>query len=194
MHLPYQAILQDVAGSYANPVAYRAALYRQSLRNEAVLKSQSGDRVPSYVTPIYLRLVDGSLADKLSLTALRRMLLADLSRPVRRLVIIAVSAHSDPRSDLDVSTQSTTILTAANAVSGSLVDNATANAASVFQDFITQLTYDRDQMVRNGQPNARFRGLSNHDRLRPVADGDGPRAAEVGDGKVDRHELDAEAG
>jgi NTE family protein len=37
--------------------------YRQSLRNEVVVEQGTGDKVPPYRKPVYLRLVDGGVAD-----------------------------------------------------------------------------------------------------------------------------------
>ena len=75
--LPYRAPLQVSGGPYANLESYRTARYRQSLRNETVLEQGSGDEVPPYRKPVYLRLVDGGVADNSGLTALRRALLAN---------------------------------------------------------------------------------------------------------------------
>ena len=75
-HLPYRTPLQVAGGAYANLETYRTARYRQSLRNETVREMGSGDEVPPYRTPVYLRLVDGGVADNSGLTALRRALLA----------------------------------------------------------------------------------------------------------------------
>ena len=68
--LPYRTPLQVAGGAYANLETYRTARYRQSLRNEIVLELGSGDEVPPYRTPVYLRLVDGGVADNSGLTAL----------------------------------------------------------------------------------------------------------------------------
>jgi NTE family protein len=165
-HLPYQTRLQDPAGPYANLESFRVARYRQALRNETIRMQDSGDEVPPYRNPRYLRLVDGGVADNSGLTSMRRALLAtgapaDIGRLVsqgrlQHLVVIAVNARSDPKSDLDNSTRYTTVLTMANGISGSLVDNASANAAAVFQDFIKLLIDDRDTLVREGQPQANF--------------------------------------
>jgi NTE family protein len=165
--LPYLATLQSVRGPYANLEAYRTARYRQSLRDEVVAEQGSGDKVPPYRNPVYLRLVDGGVADNSGLTALRRALLqtgapADIGRlaaqsRLRHLVVIAVNARSDPKSDLDNSTQYTTILTQANAISGTLVDSASSYSAALFQDFIKLLINDRDALVlQDGQTQANF--------------------------------------
>jgi hypothetical protein len=100
------------------------------------------------------------------LTALRRALLmprapADLSRMVaegklRRLVVIAVNARTEPRSPLDESRAYTSAVTVAEAISGTLVDSASAGSAIVFQNFITTLTEDRDRLVAAGEPGADF--------------------------------------
>jgi hypothetical protein len=99
--------LQSVRGPYANLESYRTARYRQSLRDEVVVEQGSGDKVPPYRNPVYLRLVDGGVADNSGLTALRRALLqtgapADIGRlaaqsRLRHLVVIAVNARSDQR-------------------------------------------------------------------------------------------------
>jgi NTE family protein len=165
--LPYLTTLQSASGPYANLELYRIARYRQSLRNEVVAVPDSGDQIPPYRTPLYLRLVDGGVADNSGLTALRRALLstgapADIGRlaaqgRLRRLVIISVNARSDPRSELDRSTQYTTLLTMANGISGTLVDSASAYSAAVFQDFIKLLIDDRNKLVlKDGQPQANF--------------------------------------
>ena len=126
----------------------------------------SGDKVPPYRTPVYLRLVDGGVADNSGLTAMRRALLAtgapaDIGRltaqgKLRHLVVIAVNARSDPQSDLDKSTQYTTLLTMANAISGTLVDSASSNSAAAFQSFIKLLIDDRNTLVKVGQTQANF--------------------------------------
>ena len=165
-HLAYLTPLQTAGGPYANLETYRTARYRQALRNEIVVKQGSGDQVPPYRTPVYLRLVDGGVADNSGLTALRRALLAvgapaDIGRltaqgRLRHLVVIAVNARSDPKSDLDTSPQYTTILTMANGISGALVDSASSNSAALFQDFIKLLINDRDSLVKQGQTQANF--------------------------------------
>ena len=165
-HLPYRLPLEVPGGVYANLDTYRIDRYRQSLRNETV-REQGGDgEIGPYRTPLYLRLVDGGVADNSALTALRRALLmpgapADISRMVaqgklRRLVVIAVNARSDPPSKLDRSTAYTTVLTMAGAISGALVDSASANSALVFQNFIKSLTGDRDRLVAAGHTQANF--------------------------------------
>ena len=165
-HLPYRVPLQLAGGPYANLEIYRMARYRQSLRNETVRQQGSNDEIPPYRTPVYLRLVDGGVADNSGLTALRRALLdagapADLGRltaqgRLRHLVVIAVNARTDPKSDLDTSPQYTTILDMANGISGALINSASSYSAAVFQDFITLLTSDRDSLVRQGQTQANF--------------------------------------
>ena len=203
-HLPYQTRLQDPAGPYANLKSFRVARYRQALRNETIRMQDSGDEVPPYRNPRYLRLVDGGVADNSGLTSMRRALLAtgapaDIGRLVsqgrlQHLVVIAVNARSDPKSDLDNSTRYTTVLTMANGISGSLVDNASANAAAVFQDFIKLLIDDRDTLVREGQTAGELRGVSDLDRFRSIADRDRGAAAAAATGEVHRHQLDIEAG
>ena len=79
-NLPYLATLQSAGGPYANLESYRTARYRQSLRNEVVVEQGSGDKVPPYRTPIYLRLVDGGVADNSGLTRCA----APCWRPARR--------------------------------------------------------------------------------------------------------------
>ncbi len=167
-HLPYRLPLGVPGGVYANLETYRIDRYRQSLRNETV-REQGGDgEIAPYRTPLYVRLVDGGVADNSALTPLRRALLtpggpADISRMVaqgklRRLVVIAVNARSDPPNKLDRSTAYTTVLTMAQAISGALVDSASANSALVFQNFIKLLTGDRDRLVAAGHTQANFAG------------------------------------
>jgi NTE family protein len=79
-HLPYRVPSQVAGGPYANLEAYRIARCRQSLRNEAVTGPGTDDQLPPHRTPIYLRLVDGGVADNSGLTALRRALL-DVGAP-----------------------------------------------------------------------------------------------------------------
>jgi NTE family protein len=153
---PYRTPLQLASGPYDSLEVYRTARYRQSLRNDTVREQGSTEDVPPFRRPVYLRLVDGGVADNSGLTALRRALLrvnapADLGRLValgklRHLVVIAVNARSDPRSELDKSAQYTTIVTMGMGISGALVDSASAYSAAVFQDFIKQLLEDRDQL------------------------------------------------
>jgi NTE family protein len=161
--------LQSPGGRYANLDAYRIARYRQALRNESIAMQDTRDQVPPYRTPVYLRLVDGGVADNSGLTALRQALLttssatapADIGQfaqdgKLRHLVVIVVNARTDPKSDLDTSPEYTTILTLANAISGSLINSASANSAAMFDGFIKLLNYDRDQLVREGQAQANF--------------------------------------
>lgn len=165
-HLPYRTALQLPGGPYASLEAYRIGRYRQSLRNETVREQGADGEIPPYRTPEYLRLVDGGVADNSGLTALRRALLmpgapADIGRMVsqgklRRLVVIAVNARGETPSPLDHSTEYTNVLTMAEAISGALVDSASANSALVFQNFIKELTADRDRLVAEGQTQAAF--------------------------------------
>jgi len=165
-HLPYRTPLQLASGPYDNLETFRTARYRQSLRNETVRVQGSGDDVPPYRTPVYLRLVDGGVADNSGLTTLRRafpdpIAPASLGRLIargrlRHLVVIAVNARSEPQSPLDTSAQYTTIVTMAEGISGALVDSASANSAAVFQDFIKLLLDDRDRLVKQGQTQANF--------------------------------------
>jgi NTE family protein len=165
-HLPYRLPLQVPGGAYANLETYRIDRYRQSLRNETVHEQGADGDIPPYRTPVYLRLVDGGVADNSGLTALRRALLT-VSGPVdigklaaqgklRRLVVIAVNARSDPPNKLDKSTKYTTIPTMTQAISGTLVDSASSNSALAFQNFIKVLTDDRDRLVAQGQIQANF--------------------------------------
>jgi NTE family protein len=165
-HLPYRLPLEVPGGAYANLETYRVDRYRQSLRNETVREQGADGEIPPYRTPVYLRLVDGGVADNSALTALRRALLmpgapADLGRMIargklRKLVVIAINARSDPPSALDRSTAYTTIPTMAEAISGALVDSTSANSALVFQNFVKLLTEDRDRLVAAGQTQANF--------------------------------------
>jgi hypothetical protein len=163
-HLGYQVPLQRPSGPYTNLETYRIDRYRQSLRNETLREGDA--EVGPYRRPLYLRLVDGGVADNSGLTALRRSLLAtgapaDIGRLVargklRRIVVIAISARSEAPNKLDQSPEYTTVLKMGEAISGSLVDSASANAALVFQNFVKSLIYDRDQMLAEGQGNADF--------------------------------------
>jgi NTE family protein len=165
-HLPYRTALQVPGGPYANLETYRIDRYRQSLRNETVREQGSDSDVPPYRTPEYLRLVDGGVADNSGLTALRRALLtpgapADIGRMVangklRRLVVIAVNARGETPSKLDHSTEYTNVVAMAEAISGTLIDSASANSALVFQNFVKELTADRDRLVAQGQTQADF--------------------------------------
>ena len=165
-HLPYRLQLQVPAGPYANLETYRIARYRQSLRNEAIETTGADAAVGPYRKPLYLRLVDGGVADNSGLTALRRALLtvgtpADIGRMVAqgklsRIVVIAVNARSDPPNELDRSPAYTTALESAQGISGALVDSASANSALVFQNFVKLLTDDRDRLVAEGQVQANF--------------------------------------
>jgi len=165
-HLAYRLPLQVPGGAYANLETYRIDRYRQSLRNETVSELGVDDEIPPYRTPKFLRLVDGGVADNSGLTALRRGLLmpgapADIGRLVaegklRRLVIIAVNARGETPSELDHSTEYTNVLTMATAISGALVDSASANSALVFQNFVKELTVDRDRLIAQGQIQANF--------------------------------------
>jgi NTE family protein len=165
-HLPYKVPLQLAGGPYANLETFRIARYRQSLRNETVREGGGTDEIPPYRTPVYLRLVDGGVADNSGLTALRRALLAvgapaDIGRlaaqgRLRRLVVISVNARPDPKSNLDTSPQYTGVLTMADAISGALINSASSYSAAVFQDFISLLINDRDTLVRQGQTQANF--------------------------------------
>jgi NTE family protein len=165
-HLPYRLPLQVPGGAYANLESYRVARYRQSLRNETVREQGADADVPPYRTPVYVRLVDGGVADNSGLIALRRALStiggpANIFRlaaqgKLRHLVIIAVNARSDPPNELDTSPKYTTIGTMAKAISGALVDSASSSSALAFENFIELLTIDRDRLVAEGQSQANF--------------------------------------
>jgi NTE family protein len=165
-HLAYRLPLEVPGGAYANLETYRISRYRQSLRNETVHEQGADGEIGPYRTPLYLRLVDGGVADNSGLTSLRRALLmpgapADIGRLVaqgklRRIVVIAVNARGDPPNKLDQSTAYTTVVTMAEAISGALVDSASSNSALVFQNFIKLLTDDRDRLVAAGQTQANF--------------------------------------
>ncbi|MGE0257289.1 MAG: patatin-like phospholipase family protein [Alphaproteobacteria bacterium] len=165
-HLPYRVPLEVPAGAYANLEAYRIARYRQSLRNETVREQGSDANVPPYRTPVYVRLVDGGVADNSGLIALRRAMttvggpanIASLAArgKLRHLVVIVVNARSDPPNELDTSPKYTTIPTMAMAISGALVDSASASSALAFNSFIELLTSDRDRLVAEGQSQANF--------------------------------------
>jgi NTE family protein len=165
-HLPYRLPLEVPGGAYANLETYRVDRHRQSLRNETVHEQGADSEIGPYRRPLYLRLVDGGVADNSGLTALRRALLtpgapADIGRMVaqgrlRRIVVIAVNARSDPPNKLDQSTSYTTVPTMAEAISGALVDSASSNSALVFQNFVKSLTDDRNRLVAAGQAQANF--------------------------------------
>jgi NTE family protein len=165
-HLPYRLPLEVPGGAYANLETYRIARYRQSLRNETVHEQGADGDDPPYRTSVYLRLVDGGVADNSGLTALRRALLTfggatDLGRlaaqaKLRHLVVIAVNARSDPPNKLDRSAEYTTIPTMAASISGTLVDSASSNAALAFDNFIRVLANERDRLVAQGQSQANF--------------------------------------
>jgi NTE family protein len=165
-HLAYRLPLEVPGGAYANLESYRIDRYRQSLRNETVREQGADGEIGPYRRPLYLRLVDGGVADNSGLTALRRALLmpgapADIGRMVaqgklRRIVVIAVNARGDVPNKLDQSTEYTTVVKMAEAISGALVDSASSNAALVFQNFTKLLTNDRDRLVAAGQTQANF--------------------------------------
>ncbi len=165
-HLAYRLPLEVPGGAYANLETYRIDRYRQSLRNETVHEQGADGDIPPYRQPLYLRLVDGGVGDNSGLTSLRRALLtpggpADIGRlatqgRLRQLVVIAVNARGDPPSPLDKSTEYTNVTTMAEAISGTLVDSASSNAALVFQTFIRMLTDDRDRMAAAGQAGTTF--------------------------------------
>ena len=165
-HLPYRLPLQVPGGAYANLEAYRIARYRQSLRNETVREQGADADVPPYRTPVYVRLVDGGVADNSGLIALRRALAtvggpANISRlatqgKLRHLVVIVVNARSDPPNELDTSPKYTTVSTMAMAISGALVDSASSSSALAFDNFIDLLTNDRDRLLAEGQSQANF--------------------------------------
>jgi NTE family protein len=165
-HLPYRIPLEVPGGAYADLETYRMARYRQSLRNETVHEQGADGDVLPYRTPVYLRLVDGGVADNSGLTALRRALLTlggatDLARlaaqgKLRHVVVIAVNARSDPPSKLDRSAEYTTIPTMAASISGTLVDSASSNAALAFDNFIRVLANERGRLIAEGQTQANF--------------------------------------
>jgi NTE family protein len=165
-HLPYRLPLEVPGGAYADLETYRIARYRQSLRHETVHEQGADSAIPPYRTPVYLRLVDGGVADNSGLTALRRALLTvggatELSRlaaegKLRRVVVIAVNARSDPPNKLDRSAEYTTIPTMAASISGTLVDSASSNAALAFDNFIRVLANERNRLVAEGRTQANF--------------------------------------
>jgi NTE family protein len=144
------------SGRYANLDDFRQARYRDSLRAAP----------ESFRRPHYVRLVDGGVVDNTGLTAIRRILLtpgspADVSRfsqqgKLRHLVVIAVNARSDARNPLDASPEYTDLLDMASAVSGVLVDSASAGSAATFQAFVTNLAADRASLLRQGVKQAAF--------------------------------------
>ncbi len=148
--------LATPSGRYANLDDFRLARYRESLRAAP----------DSFRQPHYVRLVDGGVVDNLGLTAVRRALQtqgspAALSPLVtqgrlRHLVVISVNARSDPPDPLDKSPEYTNELTMATAVSGVLVDSASAGSADTFQGFITNLAQDRATLLREGFKKADF--------------------------------------
>jgi NTE family protein len=158
--------LEVAGGAYANLETYRIDRYRQSLRNESVHEQGADGEIEPFRRPLYIRLVDGGVADNSGLTALRHALLmpgapADIGRMVtqgrlRSIVVIAVNARSDPPNKLDHSTQYTNVIEMAEGISGVLVDSASANSALVFQNFVKLLTDDRDRLVAAGHPEANF--------------------------------------
>jgi NTE family protein len=158
--------LEVPAGAYANLETYRIDRYRQALRNESIREIGADAAIAPYRRPLYLRLVDGGVADNSGLTALRHALLmpdapADIGRMVaqgrlRRIVVIAINARGDPPNKLDQSTEYTNVIDIAEGISGALVDSASANSALVFQNFIKLLTDDRDRLVAEGHAEANF--------------------------------------
>ena len=155
-HLPYRVPLQVPGGAYANLETYRVDRYRQSLRNETVHERGADGDVPPYRTPIYLRLVDGGVADNSGFTAVRRALLARLAvqGKLRRLIVIAVNARGLP-DKLDSLTEYTTIPKMAE-LSAAPLSTAPGKCRLAFQNFTSVLTTDRERLVTQGQVQANF--------------------------------------
>ena len=173
--LPYRLALRVPGGPYANLETYRIDRYRQSLRNEVIQEQDADSAVGPYRKPLYLRLVDGGVADNSGLTALRHALLmpgapADISRMVaqgklRRIVVIAVNARGDPPNEFDHSTRYTTVLDIAEDSSGALVDSASSNSALAFRISLRcSPTIEIDWL-----PTARPRRISRSTRFRSIS-------------------------
>jgi NTE family protein len=157
--------LRSAGGRYVNLESYRVARYRDSLRGARYSDSKMGDP-DSFRRPEYVRLVDGGVVDNLGLTAVRREFFTERSPAflpqlvtdgkLKQLVIIAVNARSDPVSSLDGSNRRIRIPAFGSAVAGSLVDAASAGAASAFRGFMYNLIADRTVLLNEGVPGAEF--------------------------------------
>jgi NTE family protein len=157
--------LSEPEGRYLNLESFRLARYRDSLRAGRYSDSKIDDPQP-FRQPLYVRLVDGGVVDNLGLTAVRRELFAESSpanlalltnqRKLRHLVIIVVNARSDPVNSLDASNRRLRIPRFALTVAGSLVDSASAGAASTFRGFMLNLVADRAVMLSEGNPGGEF--------------------------------------
>lgn len=152
----YRTMVQQPGAAYANLEAFRAARYRQALRDETVKASGGSNTIPPARNPEYVRLVDGGVVDNSALTGLRRALLsigapADIGRLVaqkklRNLVVIVVNARADSPNPLDKSPAYTTILDIAGGSVDALIDSAAGQSASLFKVFTQQLAEERNAM------------------------------------------------
>ena len=149
----WQNALKIPSGRYANLTAFRDARYRQSLRNAP----------DAFRQPLYIRLVDGGVADNLGLTSIHSALMTPGSpaylpllvndASLRKLVVVVVNARGDARNSLDSSPAYTTLVDQASAVSGVLVDRASAGSATIFNAFLTNLAKERADLLA-GRPHA----------------------------------------
>jgi NTE family protein len=157
--------LTEPDGRYLNLESYRLARYRDSLRAGRYNEPNTGDPAP-FRRPEYVRLVDGGVVDNLGLTAVRREFFAEGSpanlalltneRKLRHLVIIVVNSRSDPVNSLDGSNRRLRIPRFGLTVAGSLVDSASAGAASTFRGFMLNLVADRAVMLSENNPGGNF--------------------------------------
>ena len=159
--------LTEPDARYIDLEAFRLARYRDSLRAGRYNEPNTGDPAP-FRRPEYVRLVDGGVVDNLGLTAVRReffaerspanlALLTDPRNPkLRHLVIIVVNSRSDPVNSLDGSDQRLRIPRFGFTVAGSLVDSASAGAASTFRGFMLNLVADRAVMLSENNPGGNF--------------------------------------
>ncbi|MEI9982699.1 MAG: hypothetical protein WDN69_05510 [Aliidongia sp.] len=105
-------------------------------------------------------------------------------------MVIAVNARSDARNPLDASPEYTDLLDMASAVSGVLVDSASAGSAANFQAFVTNLAEDRASLLRQGVKQAAFEIYPGQHRFRPAAGRDHGGARRAQQGQIDRDQLD----
>jgi len=78
----WQLRLEVPGDAHADLETYRSNRYPQSQRNESVHEQGADSAIEPYRWPLYLRPVDGGVADNSGLTALRYALRGRMRRPV----------------------------------------------------------------------------------------------------------------
>jgi NTE family protein len=124
---------------YINLEQYKRARYANALRNGP----------DAFRNEHYLHLLDGGLADNQGVDSLTEILISPHSPAqiltgintgqVRRIVVIAVNARSDPDADVGKNPAVPGLLAVVNTVTGTPIDATTAHANAALQDLVATL-------------------------------------------------------